>query len=73
MLRTKPAESIPATFARRLRELREAAGLTRNALAVRAGVCPSNLDRMERGERACTWETACRLADAIGVSVQKFR
>lgn len=61
------------TFATRLRALREAAGITQNALAVRAGVAPILVGRIESGERSLTWATACKLADALSVSVQAFR
>ena len=64
---------IPATLARYLRKLRKAAKLTRYALAKRAGITPEMVGRIESGERTCKWETACKLADALGVSVQEFR
>ena len=65
---------LPAPIlARRLRELREAATLTRNALAVRAGISPILVHRLEDGAHGCTWTTACRLADALGVSVAALR
>ena len=64
----------PATvLSRRLRELRTAAGLTCYALARRAGMAPISISRIESGERACSWETAVRLAEALDVGVEKFR
>ena len=65
--------SIPTMLAHRLRKLCKAAKLTRYALAKRAGVTPEMVGRIESGERTCKWETACKLADALGVSVQEFR
>lgn len=46
----KATPTLP-TFARRLIELRQAAGLTTYALAKDAGITPSQLGRLERGER----------------------
>jgi transcriptional regulator with XRE-family HTH domain len=55
-------------FARRLTELRKAAGLTQCALAKRAGVTTQAVTFLEEGERKPTWETVERLAAALDVS-----
>jgi DNA-binding XRE family transcriptional regulator len=39
------------TFGSRLRQLREAAGLTQEELALRAGLSPRAISALERGER----------------------
>ncbi len=69
----KKTEPRLPVFARRLRALREAAALTPNALAVRAGLSPIQVMRIESGERGCTWETAVKLADALGCSLDALR
>jgi transcriptional regulator with XRE-family HTH domain len=56
------------TFAARLRKLRGAAGLTREALAQRAGVPYSTLLQIEQGRAADPRvSTAKKLAAALGV------
>ncbi len=63
----------PAEIAgHRMAELREASGLTRNALAVRAGVDPGFLGHIERGTKSMSLETAQQLASALGVSLAEF-
>lgn len=69
----------PTTFGRRLRELREAAGLTRNALAARAGIDPIRVHRLEDGTRGDDrpvgyprLDTAIALARALGVGLEVF-
>jgi transcriptional regulator with XRE-family HTH domain len=59
-------------FAARLRELREAAGLTQQQLARSAGLDSRNLSRLENGERVPTWPTVRALAAALGVGCGAF-
>jgi transcriptional regulator with XRE-family HTH domain len=59
-------------FARRLRELREAAGLTQEQLAARAGVKRDAIARWERGAREPAWGNVLALAEALGVSCEAF-
>lgn len=62
------------TFARRLRELRQAAGLSLAQLGERVGLARAYLWQLETSRvRAPGWETVVRLADALGVSVEEFR
>jgi len=61
-----------ALFHRRLKQLREATGLTQKELAERAGLHPIGVSQLEIGRRGPTWESACRLADALGVSLDAF-
>ena len=57
------------TFGRRLRRLREAAGLTQEELAARAGLTPKGVGALERGERKHPYPHTVRaLADALGLS-----
>ena len=57
-----------ATLGQRLRALRLAAGLTREALARQAGVGPSTLTGAERGTRDTRLGTAHKLAIALGTT-----
>ena len=60
-------------FGGRLREMREAAGLTQVQLAQKAGLHPQGLIKLERGERKPAWETVIALATALDVSCDAFR
>ena len=57
---------------KRLRELREAAGLSRPELAARAGTTRSHLRKLEAGDHAPRPEMATRLAAALGVDEAAF-
>jgi ATP/maltotriose-dependent transcriptional regulator MalT/DNA-binding XRE family transcriptional regulator len=60
------------TFGPRLRRLREAAGLTQQGLAVRAGLSPRAISALERGERQRPYPHTVRtLADALGLSEEE--
>jgi transcriptional regulator with XRE-family HTH domain len=59
-------------FGRRLKELREAAGLTQKELAQRAGVVPGAVGHLEQGRRQPTWATVRALAKALGVPSTAF-
>jgi transcriptional regulator with XRE-family HTH domain len=60
-------------FARRLRELREAAGLTQVQLAQAAGLHRQGIAKLEGGERAPAWDTVQKLAAALGVDCTAFQ
>ena len=63
-----------AAFGDRLRLLREERGLTRVQLAAAAGLTRQGVQRLEVGERANpSWDTVCRLAAALDVSLDAFR
>lgn len=55
----------------RLRELRQAAGLTQAELARRTGIHRPNIARVEAGRHTPSLETLSRLASAIGVSTSR--
>jgi transcriptional regulator with XRE-family HTH domain len=59
-------------FAGRLRELREAAGLTQLQLAERAGVERGAVARWEAGTREPGWSNVLALARALGVECGAF-
>lgn len=68
--------SVPAGWKRpyleqvgpRLRELREAAGLSRPELAARVGMTRGSIRKLEAGDHAPRPETAARLAAVLGVT-----
>lgn len=60
-------------FKDRLRELREAAGLTQYALAKKAGISKQAMNRLENGSNQPTWDTVQLLATALGVSTEVLR
>jgi transcriptional regulator with XRE-family HTH domain len=62
----------PKWFAGRLRELREAAGLTQGELAERAGLTRVGVAQLEIGRRKPAWETVLVLCDALGVECGAF-
>jgi transcriptional regulator with XRE-family HTH domain len=61
-------EPLPALFGRRVRLLREAAGLTQQELGAAAGVDFKHVGSIERGEKAASLEAVAKLADALGAS-----
>jgi DNA-binding XRE family transcriptional regulator len=65
--------SMDTTFPTRLRQLREAAKLTQQELADRAGLHRVAIARYEAGDRAPTYAALCALADALGVPTDAFR
>jgi transcriptional regulator with XRE-family HTH domain len=59
-------------FGGRLRELREAEGLTQPQLAERVGISTRQVSRLETGEQVATWPTVLALAKAMGVDCNAF-
>jgi transcriptional regulator with XRE-family HTH domain len=59
-------------FALRLKQLREAAGLTQGELAAQVGISRVTLARFESGAHAPSWPTVLDLADALGVTCEEF-
>ena len=56
-------------FPERLRELRKKRGLSRKTLAELSGIASNRVSVYERGEHSPTIETAAKLADFLGVSM----
>lgn len=56
----------------RLRELREAKGMTRAELGEAAGLSERAIIKWERGEREPGWFNITALAEALGVSCEAF-
>jgi len=61
--------SASGLAALRLRALRERAGLSMQALAVRVGTSAPQINKLEKGERRLTLEWLERLAQALGVEL----
>ena len=70
----KRADKDPelVAFGQRLHGLREAAGLTQEALADAAGLHWSYIGQIERGERNLTLKNVLRLARGLGVTPAKL-
>lgn len=49
-----------------IRTLREAAGLSQEALADAAGIDRSHMSRIERGKRNVSFLNICRISEALG-------
>jgi transcriptional regulator with XRE-family HTH domain len=60
-------------FGGRLKRLREAAGLTQEQLAERAGCNQFTVAKLEGGRQEPAWPLVLQLADALGVSTEEFR
>ncbi len=62
------------TISRKLRQLREAAGLTQAELAAKAGLNIGTYTKIEYAQQPnVLWSTIVALADALGVSLDEFR
>jgi transcriptional regulator with XRE-family HTH domain len=64
--------SAAAALGARLRELREAAGLTQRQLAKKAGLYLSAVSKFETGVREPVWSNVVALAGALGASLGDF-
>lgn len=64
------AKELPEDFGRRFKALREAAGLSQQAVAQRAGVSLSVVFQIEQGKKKDPkLSTVAALADALGMTV----
>src|SRR5205085_1779777 len=59
-------------FGRKLRELREAKGMSQQRLAQAAGVSQNGLSHWERGAREPGWSAVVSLARVLGVDCRVF-
>ncbi len=62
-------KTIEERFGRRVRELREANGLSQEELAFKVGVHRTYLGGIERGERNPSLKNIDSIANALGVSL----
>jgi transcriptional regulator with XRE-family HTH domain len=60
------------TFAEKLRQLRDAAGLTQEQLAERSGINLWTVRGYEQGRREPSWKGILSLARALGVAAEVF-
>jgi transcriptional regulator with XRE-family HTH domain len=56
-------------FHERIKALREAAGLSQEALARTAGISTSAVTKLEQAGKEPSWDTAKKLAYALGVTL----
>jgi transcriptional regulator with XRE-family HTH domain len=64
--------TMAISFGRRLKTLRERAGLTQEQLARKADVSTSFLSKLEQKDHDPSWTTVQSLAKALGVSTDEF-
>lgn len=57
-------------YGSRIRQAREKNGLTQLELAVKAGVTPATICRLERAHQTPHLSTVIKIADALGVEVK---
>lgn len=60
------------TFGERLKQLREAAGLSQPELAAKAGMHKFGIAKLERGDREPSWSSVVALTKALGVDCREF-
>ena len=65
-------ESIKTAFGRRLRELREARGMSQETLALVCGLDRTYIGGIERGERNPSLVNLTKLAQALGINVAEM-
>ncbi|MBD5099855.1 MAG: helix-turn-helix transcriptional regulator [Clostridiales bacterium] len=58
--------------AKRIKSLREAKKLTQNALANSAGVSPTYIYQLEKGEKSPTIEYLDHICWGLGISIEEF-
>lgn len=63
----RPSDPTPVYFGKRLKTVREAAGLSQSELGRLVGIAQPDMPAIERGERDVRLSTANRLAHALGV------
>jgi transcriptional regulator with XRE-family HTH domain len=61
------------TYPFHLKREREKADITQQALADKAGIGQSHLALLESGARKPSWDAANRIADALGVGLDRLR
>lgn len=64
--RVKP-DNAPVTVGRTIKRLREAAGVSQEALGAALGIDQTGVGKIESGQRALTVERLLRIEDALGL------
>ena len=70
--RSKGKDHDLVVLGRRVRKLREAAGLTQEALAHAAGLHWTYVGQIERGERNLSFKNVLKLAQGLGVGPEEL-
>lgn len=65
-------DAVSVDVSSRLRELREARGISMRTLATRSGLSANALSMIERGKTSPSVSTLYKLAAALGVSITAF-
>lgn len=65
-------EQVESRFGKRLRDVREAEGISQETLAANAGLHRTYVGLIERGERNVTLRTIERLATALDVEMSEL-
>lgn len=60
------------SFGKRLKQLREEAGLTQKQLAQKAGLSQNGISQLEADAREPSWSSVIALAEALGVNCLAF-
>jgi transcriptional regulator with XRE-family HTH domain len=68
----KPMVALDRTVGSNLRRCRRAAGLTQEQLAYRAGLHPTYVSLMERGERNPGFEITTKLIGSLGIEANEL-
>lgn len=63
----EPISSATQSFGQRVRERREAAGLSQEALAARSGIHWTFLGQVERGQRNLNLHNLLKIAQGLGI------
>ncbi len=71
-METFQREAVSVDVASRLRNLREARGISMRTLGTRSGLSANALSMIERGKTSPSVSTLYKLADALGVSITAF-
>jgi transcriptional regulator with XRE-family HTH domain len=67
-----PRAKLGTVFGVLLREHRQALGLSQETVAAKAGVHPTHVGLVERGQRTPTLDVAAALAQAVGRSLSEL-
>ncbi len=70
-MRTSPPSPDGLPIGRRIAARRAAAGLSGQELAARAGISPSQLNRIEHGKHDPSWRTTVRLFGVLGIVLRE--
>lgn len=69
---TKDDLAVQEKVGRRVKELRGEAGLSQEALALKAGLDRTYINSVENGRRNISINSLARIAFALGLSLQEF-